>query len=330
MKTRYPKTHWHRLLYAVLIEWLTPVGIDVKIDVSVSANPPEIDLVLLKTLTGKISRQQRERLADGLRDSKASILILEFKYTESLNLDAILQTLAYETFYRRIQKILKENVEAFLLSSKTPKSETLKSLGYQQTENPGVYRSGYPGINRVTLLILNELADTPNNIPLKCFASQKNEMRKAHEFIYKNHLPGMSRELGWILDGLWQLLLNKHPTMEDPMKQVEELTPEYVRKVGKEWVDHLKTVLPAEEWLDGLDPQTRLKGLKSEHLLQRLTTQERLQGLEPEERLQGLNPEERLQGLGPEERLQGLEPEERLQGLSPEQLKKLKEKLNDL
>ena len=94
--------------------------------------------------------------------------------------------------------------------------------------------------------------------------------------------------------------------------EVEELTPDYVKSVGKEWVDHLMSVLPAEE---------RLKGLNAREVLQRYG---------PKERLEGLGPKERLEGLGPKERLEGLGLDERLEGLTPEQLKALKEKLKNL
>ncbi len=90
MKPRFPKTRWHHLLAGVLREWLTPVGIEVRADVRIGSEPPVADILLLKR-AGESSRQaQRMRLADGLRDSRATQLLLGFKYTESVNEDAVL------------------------------------------------------------------------------------------------------------------------------------------------------------------------------------------------------------------------------------------------
>ena len=83
-KTLYPKTQWHKLLAGVLEEWLTPVGIKVQTEIPISSNPPKADILLLKSPDKKINHQQYLRLSDGLRDSSANQLLLEFKYTESL------------------------------------------------------------------------------------------------------------------------------------------------------------------------------------------------------------------------------------------------------
>ena len=119
-KTLYPKTRWHRILAGILEEWLTPAGILVQPEAPVGAEPPKADVLLLKRGTGKMRHQQKQRLADGLRDSRAGCLLLEFKYTQSLNEDAMAQLLGYELFYRRSQKLNKGKVAAFLLCSKTP------------------------------------------------------------------------------------------------------------------------------------------------------------------------------------------------------------------
>jgi hypothetical protein len=91
------KTRWHRLLGSVLEQLLTPVGITVHTDVPVMSDPPEADIVLLRRDTRTWTKAQLARLADGLRHTHASHLLIEFKYTESVNEDALLQTLCYDT-----------------------------------------------------------------------------------------------------------------------------------------------------------------------------------------------------------------------------------------
>ncbi|MCP4697154.1 MAG: hypothetical protein GY862_09935 [Gammaproteobacteria bacterium] len=114
-KTLYPKTRRHRILAGILEEWLTPAGILVQSEAPVSAESLKADVLLLKRGTGKMRRWQKQRLADGLRDSRAGCLLLEFKYTQSLNEDAMAQLLGYELFYRHSQKLNKGRVAAFLL-----------------------------------------------------------------------------------------------------------------------------------------------------------------------------------------------------------------------
>lgn len=79
----FQRTRWHRILGIMLEEWLTPVGITVQTEVPVMTDPPKLDILLLKNHHKTNAKLQRERLASGLRDSKASTLIIEFKYAES-------------------------------------------------------------------------------------------------------------------------------------------------------------------------------------------------------------------------------------------------------
>ncbi len=126
-KMLYPKTRWHRILAVILKEWLTPVGILVQPEAPVGAEPPKADILLLKSITGKMRRQQRQRLADGLRDSRAGCLLLEFKYTESLNEDALVQLLGYELLY----KLLFDEGEDMIARTKTPDERTLEFVEFR-------------------------------------------------------------------------------------------------------------------------------------------------------------------------------------------------------
>ncbi len=198
-KKLYPKTRWHRILAGILEEWLTPAGILVQSDVPIGAEPPKADILLLKSTAGNMQRRQRQRLADGLRDSRAPHLLLEFKYTESLNEDALVQLLGYELFYRHRQKLKKKKIAAFLLCSKTPRRKTLRKFGYRETKYCGVYKSDHAVISRADLLVLNELSDEPHNAPLKCFASRRSEIQKAYRVVNENRLPEQTSRLKQIV-----------------------------------------------------------------------------------------------------------------------------------
>ena len=122
----------------------------------------------------------------GRLNSRSSQFLLEFKYTESLNENSVLQLLGYRTFYLNSQKIRPIDLDCFLLCSQTPRLKTLEHLGYIETELPGVYQSQSALVSYVTLLSLNDLSDETQNIPLKCFASKRRENSKAYKLIQEN------------------------------------------------------------------------------------------------------------------------------------------------
>jgi hypothetical protein len=76
-------TPWHRLLGEVLEKLLTPVGLSVYTELSLMNRPPRADILILRRQQAHWTTAQLERLPDGVRDSQASHILLEFKYTES-------------------------------------------------------------------------------------------------------------------------------------------------------------------------------------------------------------------------------------------------------
>ncbi|MEO5328576.1 MAG: hypothetical protein H7829_10040 [Magnetococcus sp. THC-1_WYH] len=82
------KTYWHRLIGETLKVLLEPVGIEVRVEVPVVSAPPVADLILIQrkeTVQGGWTREQRLRLADGLRDLEADQILAELKITEHLD-----------------------------------------------------------------------------------------------------------------------------------------------------------------------------------------------------------------------------------------------------
>lgn len=286
------KTPWHQILAAVLQEWLTPVGIEVIAEVPLTVKPQQADILLLRHGEQPLTAAQYCRLADGLRQSTASHLLLEFKYTESLTADAIKQAIGYEVAYRTRQRLKPSQVDMFLLCSQTPAPHTLDHWGYQTTQQTGVWANRYPILTDVTLLLLNDLSDAPHNLPLKCFASKQREKRKAYHAIHHNHLPDMSEELEYTLMGLWALLSNEGHLF---MSHKPVLTPDAVKQLGKQYIQHLVSRLPAEERLAGLPAEERLKGISAEERLKGLTEEEFLEKLSVEKIKAWLAKMERLQ-----------------------------------
>jgi len=265
------KTSWHRLLARLLELLLSPLNIEVHPDLSVMTDPPEVDILLLRRQTPKWTDAQRAFLPDGIRDSKASDILIEFKYTESFNEDALAQALGYDFFYKRAKQLGAQKVQTVLLSAKKPHSDTLNNSGYQPTEYPGVYRTQSFLSKRVLLLSLNELSDEPHNAWIKCFASKKKVKEQAVQQLKTLGLISITEEVTWLIGGLkkiWSIFSNGGSKMK------MTFTPEEVTEFGRDL---------GEVWLARLKPSERLAGL---------TPQERVAGLKPAERLAGLKPAE--------------------------------------
>ncbi len=73
-------TSWHAMFAMALQKMYTAVGIGVQPEVRIGALPPEIDVVLRRNPDEPWTEEQVRVLADGIRDSTASHILLEFKY----------------------------------------------------------------------------------------------------------------------------------------------------------------------------------------------------------------------------------------------------------
>ena len=272
------KTLWHRLLGRLLEELLVPTGILVYTDIPVMGEPPEADILLLRKTRPRWTEEQRSRLPDGIRDSRATHILIEFKYTESVNRDVLLQTLSYDYHYKNSQRLGANELRTFLVSSRTPRRATLEKFGWHPADKPGIYKSRNPLAESVTLLLLNELADTPHNAWLRCFASRKQEKKSAFATLMGRGFSSFSHQLQWFLEGL---LHHWFATGGENMET--EITPDDVMWIGKKWQQAV---------LSGLRPEERLAGLTLKDRLDGLTLRDRLDGLTLRDVLAEFSPEE--------------------------------------
>ena len=105
---------WHEKLAVLLKKLLGPLGIEVHSGVSVMSLPPETD-ILLKSNRQSWSDEQLQCLPDGIRDTKASNIIIEFKYSESVNLRSFRQIVSYDHHYKNTHKLSEDDVADFIL-----------------------------------------------------------------------------------------------------------------------------------------------------------------------------------------------------------------------
>ncbi len=270
-----PKTRWHLLLGKLLEELLTPVGIMVYTEFPVMSGTPQTDILLLRRKDKSWTPEQMRLLPDGIRDSAAEHILIEFKYTESLNEDVLRQALGYDIFYRRSHKLKKNLVRTFVISAKTPEKAFLEIFGYVLQDKKGVYHSSNPILRNMPVLLLNELSDEPYNAFIKCFASRMKEKNSAFGTLKKTGIGSFHVQIQRILQGLWHFWFGMKG--EEDMKT--ELTPEKVAEVGRIWIDAILAGMSAEDIMSKID-------------ISKIPPGKRLAGLKPEERLAGLKPEE--------------------------------------
>ena len=305
MPEQQPRTTWHLIFGTIQQYLLTPVGISVELEVNVMSEPPRADVLLLRRDTAHWTPEQFAVLPDGIRDTNAKYILIEFKYSESMSANALLQTANNDRLYLQSHDDIKaDDLKSFLISAKHPQQATLDKHGFYPVQ-AGIYRSNNSVLQSITLISLNELPNAPNNAWLRCFASQKKHQEQAFEQLNQMGLQQFGKKLYWIVQGLRNLLFGRRPVNTEKLV----MEPEEIMELGKFWEASYKANMTVEE---------RLEGLSSE---------ERLEGISLEERLEGISLEERLEGLSSEERLGGLSLEERLQGVTPEQIKAYLQKL---
>jgi hypothetical protein len=306
-KEKSPKTFWHHWFGELFRVLLVPLGLEVEIDFAVMAGPPRADILIFRKNSPEWTRKQRKFLPDGIRDADAPRILIELKYSESVNERAVMQTGGYYNSYIVSKELEEKDIGVFLITSMTPQEQVLKDLGYEPSGRPGIYRSRCPVCRKIDLIALNELPDDDRNAPFRLFCSRKKEMLSALEKV-KRMAPLLPRMVRGFLTNFLKNVLEKGEKEMDWLN----LTPEEKQALGDGLLEMLRSEFPPEQVMSKYKPE------------------ERLTGLSPEDRLIGLSPEDRLTGLSPEDRLTGLSPEDRLTGLSPEQIEAYLRKLKGL
>ena len=218
-------------------------------DVDLLGKPPKADILLLRREGEAWNAAQRARLPDGVRDSAAAHVLVEFKYTESVNETA----LAYDHFYRQGQRLSEEQALTVLLSARTPRKDRLEKWGYEE-EQKGVFCSQLPLLRRVRLLVLNRLPPQPHNAFVKLFASRKREREAAFASLDAPTV-AESPKLHAYMVGLQTAL-----GVKGEVNMAEMLTPEKVMEIGEKVRQRILEMASPEERLAGLDPNESTGG----------------------------------------------------------------------
>ncbi|ETR65353.1 MAG: hypothetical protein OMM_06071 [Candidatus Magnetoglobus multicellularis str. Araruama] len=178
MRTKSPKTLWHRIFGQLLEGLLTPLNLDVYTDLPVMAFPPEADIVIIRRKEATWTSEQRKYLPDGIRDTDAHYIIIEFKYTESVNLIALKQASSYDLFFQMHKKVNPEDLQTFLVTSKTPNKAFMSRMEYKESGQNGIYQSDNIAFQSIKMMVLNQLPDEEHNVFLNALqAGKKKKLR---------------------------------------------------------------------------------------------------------------------------------------------------------
>ena len=251
------RVQYHQLLGSGMQLNLTAVQVLVTTESSILSESPRVDILLLRREGEVWTEAQRARLPDGVRDSAAAHVLVEFKYTESVTEDGILQAAAYDLFYRQVQRLSKEQTLPVLLSAKTPQKSRLALWGFKEVQR-GVFRTSIPFVGRVMLLALNRLPARSNNAFVKLFASRAQERDAGFASLERSVLAESVDMHAFVL-GLRQTL-----NVKGELNMAEVLTPEKVLEYGRRIRQLVFETGTPEEKLAGLSAEERLAGLSAE------------------------------------------------------------------
>ncbi len=172
-------TLWHLWFSNYFKASLGHLGVEVHTGYPVMNEPPEADVIIIKKKQGEWTPEQMRYLPDGIRECEAKHVIIEFKHTESVNEDVFCKSIGYRIFYKSHNKLENDQLQAFLISSKTPEKSTLDEFGYFSETRAGIWQSSQSPMTRIPLISLNDLPDEPHNACVKLFATKRKQRSAA-------------------------------------------------------------------------------------------------------------------------------------------------------
>jgi len=271
-----PKTLWHDWFGNLFKVSLIPTGLDVETDVPVMKKLPEADIVIIRRSGTRWTKEQLQYLPDGIRHTRAIHVLVELKYTESINTDAICQIAGYYKFYK-IQHKLKRRSElkCFLVSSKTPRKSTLQKFNYYETRYPGVYHSQYPLFDLFPIISLNDLSNAPHNILFKLFASKKKATIDATKKVKSDIYDQLAEPLKiFLTDYITRCLTAGGKDMD-----YLNLTQKEKVRLRQEWLSHYTT----SELLSKRSPSEVLSNYEPSEVLSNYSTDQIIASLSSEQ-----------------------------------------------
>ncbi len=262
MEAKTELTRWHELFGGLLEQVISPTGILVQTNVDVSSTPPEIDILLIQNVTTSRTwtTEQLAYLPDGIRESQARYILIEFKYTESISRRGAKALGGYEEFFLRSRSLAEKEVQSFFVSARQPQRRTRELLGYTQLLSPGVYNNTSFLLAHSRLIVLSELPATPHNAFFKLFAHQRKAKQAALVSFETHHQAKVTVEVEWMIRSLMDLWTI---TGETPMRAI---TKEDLLKRGQELPRLLLPLITEAEFAEVLGNTPYIQRIREEGL----------------------------------------------------------------
>ena len=265
-------------------------------------------MLIIRRTGQRWSKAQLEFLPDGIRQSSCKHVILELKYTESVNRVAIFQTLGYLGSYVKLKSLQVENVCCFLVSSKKPQQNVLEKIGFVPTDIKGVYQPQDNRLMPIQLISLNELSNAPYNLWIKLFSSKISQ-----RFDVLNHI--MSQNFNQFNKGLiivfikiikfWNII------GETSMKRIQ-------KKIVYDTEDLTDEDIAIFFTLFRIKPEMAMKQFKPEDIVKQFKPEDVVKQFKPEDVVKQFKPEDVFKQFKPEDVVKQFKPEDLLKGLDPE------------
>ena len=268
-------TQWHRTFGLTLMDLLANSNYEVELEKELSLKKQYLDVVIIRrTLGAPLSE-----MPVGLEPLAQHNLLTYKSLREPLDEWAIEELIGHYTNYRKLvspslnELLPVEHFQLYAVSTRYPSHLLNGKVSFQEIAQ-GVFELTW-GKRLIRLIVSNRIALEEKNAFWLLFSGKAQGFAYGDEHYHWRH----PRERA-VLNQLYELYKKEGVVMPYTM---EDFNRDFTR-------EHLH-LLPPEERLRGLTPETIFKQFSPE---------ERLKGLPPETVFQQFPPEERLKGLSPE------------------------------
>ena len=295
MKT---KIYNHQLFGKLFKAIMAPLGVLVSTEFKIMTDSPRADILIIKKKAGKWTPNQLKLIPDGIRESKAKYIILEFKNTQSLTDKTFQQALGYDYFFSESYQVHRKDLQTFIVCAITPRDQILIDYGYSSTEIKGVYKSNIRAFKLFPILILNELPDSIHNALIKAFASRNVQREKAAKILQdRSYIDIIPVHVRNIISDIFTYIFRK-PMEETIMK---DMTDEQAEKLARFIDVFVNTNLSLQEILSLYKPSEVISQFKPEEVIPQFKPEEIIPQFKPKEIISQFKPEDILANLDSEQ-----------------------------
>jgi hypothetical protein len=256
---------WHRIFGMALTQYFAGTAWQVDVEVDLSLQQQRLDVAILR----RKGAGTAPRWPDGF-GTPADYNLLTFKALQDpLTPWALKELAAHSVNYRKQMSpnpddLLPED-QFRLLAASMRFPQKLASQVTLQPQGPGAYDVVW-GTDTIRILVLREMPEAEQNLVWNLFSSDPQRIAAAFQ-----RLQPRSQSWSSLLNSLMHYYGLEGMAMPYTMEDFK-----------RDAAQDLLNELTPEERLKGLRPEERLKGLRPEELLAHLSREQRLQGLSPE------------------------------------------------